>query len=178
MRIHPIIIAAICAPSIGLAVGSDSETPPAPTQTSTDCKAGQIYDAQTKKCLDAKSELLDDDLRYEAVRELAYGGQYDRARLVLSSMTKPSESRVLTYHGFIARKTGDMQKGVAYYVAALEADADNILARSYLGQALVELGQTEAATLQLAEIRNRGGTGSWAERALSQAITTGTTHSY
>lgn len=178
MRMHSLVAAALLSPAIALAAGSDSGTTPTPTQTSTDCKAGQVYDTQTKTCLDAKSELIDDDTRYDAVRELAYGGQYDRALHVLSAMSDQSESRVLTYHGFIHRKMGDMETGMRFYAAALDANADNILARSYMGQAFMELGQQGAASLQLAEIRARGGKGTWAERALAQAIATGKTLSY
>lgn len=178
MRFPTLLAAALLSPAIAFAAGSSDSTPPKPTQTATDCKAGQVFDEATKICLDAKSELHNDDTRYGAVRELAHAGQYDRARIVLSAMSDQSESRVLTYYGFLARKTGDMQAGFAFYARALDADADNILARSYLGQALVELGQREAASMQLAEIRTRGAIGTWAERSLSEAIATGRTFTY
>lgn len=178
MRLLPLVATALLCPAIAFAAGSNDSTPPKPTQTATDCTAGQVYDKATKACLDAKSNLHDDDTRYEAVRELAHAGQYDRALLVLAAMSDPSESRVLTYQGFLARKTGDMPQGFAFYARALDADADNLLARSYLGQALVELGQIEAAKLQLAQIDARGGTGTWAEHALGTAIATGRGFTY
>lgn len=178
MRLISLVAAALISPTLAFAAGSDSTAAPATTKTATDCKAGQVFDKQTKTCLDAKSDLINDDARYEAVRELAYGAQYDRALAVLASMTNQSESRVLTYYGFIARKQGDMAKGMTFYTAALEANADNILARSYMGQAFVELGQRAAASEQLAEIRSRGGAGSWAETSLDKAIQTGVTTNY
>ncbi len=168
----------LAAPTLGIAAGSDDSTPPKPTQTASDCKAGQVFDKQSKTCLDAKSEFLDDDTRYDAVRELAYAGAHDRALLVLAAMSDQSESRVLTYRGFLARQTGDMSGAFEFYAQALKADADNILARSYMGQGMVKLGQIEAAKMQLTEIRSRGGEGTWAEASLNKAITTGLVTNY
>ncbi|MCY4334529.1 MAG: hypothetical protein OXC60_07615, partial [Litoreibacter sp.] len=61
---------------------------------------------------------------------------------------------------------------------ALEADADNLLARSYLGQGLVVVGDRAGAKLQLTEIRARGGRNTWAEFALKSAIATGVGSNY
>ncbi|MCY4335067.1 MAG: hypothetical protein OXC60_10390, partial [Litoreibacter sp.] len=133
MRLTTLALVACLTPAFALAAGSDSPTPPKTTKTSTECKAGQVYDEKTSVCVDKSSSLLGDDQRYEAVRELAYAGQYQRALGVLDVMEQ-TDSRVLTYRGFIARKTGNMDAAMTYYTAALEADADNLLARSYLGQ--------------------------------------------
>ena len=173
----PLLTAALMIPTLAFAAGSDSTTPPKPTQTSSDCTAGQIFDEKTATCVDKSSSLIDDDARYEAVRELAYLGDSPRALDMLSAMN-PEDSRVLTYRGFIARKTGDMDAAMTYYTAAIAANADNILARSYMGQGLVEAGDRDAAKLQLAEIRTRGGRNTWAEVSLSQAIRTGLGSSY
>lgn len=177
MRIPALLTAALICPAIAFAASGEG-TPPKPTQTSSDCKKGQVFDTKTKTCLDAKSELHNDDTRYNAVRELAYNAQYDRALMVLASMSDQSESRVLTYYGFIHRKKGDLALGMTYYTAALEADADNILARSYMGQALVQIGQHQAAATQLSEIRARNGQDTWAEASLVTALATGKTFSY
>lgn len=177
MRMTTLALAAILSPAIAFAVGSDDDTPPKTTNTSTACKAGEIYDEKTKTCLDKSSELIDDDTRYGAVRELAYAALYDRAADVLDVMD-PADTRVLTYRGFIARKTGDMEAAMTYYTAAIEANADNLLARSYMGQGLVEAGAHKAAKLQLSEIRQRGGRNSWAELSLRNAITTGVGSNY
>jgi hypothetical protein len=67
---------------------------------------------------------------------------------------------------------------MAYYQAALTVDPANILARSYMGQGFVTLGQTELAQAELSEIRKLGGGGTWAEHALAQALRSGTTYSY
>jgi tetratricopeptide (TPR) repeat protein len=178
MRLASYLAVLICLPSLSYAVSSDDSTPPKPTQTASDCEKGEVFDEKTQTCLDAKSGLINDDTRYEAVRELAYAGQYDRARLILNTMSDQSEARVLTYRGFIARKTGDNAAAFELYAQALAADADNILARSYLGMAYVETGDLANARIQLSEIRTRGGRNTWAEFALRSALETGVTKAY
>jgi tetratricopeptide (TPR) repeat protein len=173
----PLLTAALLIPTMAFAAGSDSATPPKTTKTSTTCEAGQVYDEKTSTCVDKSSALIDDDTRYEAVRELAHNGHYTRAGSVLDAMN-PEDSRVLTYRGFIARKTGDMDAAMSYYTAAIAANADNILARSYMGQGLVEAGKRDAAKLQLTEIRTRGGRNTWAELSLRQALKSGVGSSY
>ena len=59
---------------------------------------------------------------------------------------------------------------MSYYKRALQADENYILARSYMGQALVEQGQIEEAKAQLIEIRDRGGENTWAYRALLETL--------
>lgn len=178
MRITPVLAIALTIPTLAFAAGSGDSSPPKTTKTSTDCKAGEIYDKASKTCVDAQSGSLDDDLRYDAVRELAYAGEYDRALLVLSAMSDQASSPVLTYRGFIARKTGDMEAAMQFYTAALEVNADNILARSYMGQAHLTEGDHDAAQIQLAEIRARGGRNTWAEASLNLALQSGKTFSY
>jgi Flp pilus assembly protein TadD len=170
---------ALALPSAALAVGTDDGTsPPTPTETTQRCAEGQIWDAQTQGCVAPEDARLDDDTRYEAVRELAYAGRYPEALAVLTAMTDQTEGRVLTYLGFVHRRMGEVDSGMAYYRQALAADPDNLLARSYMGQALVEAGDTAAAHAELAEIQARGGSGSWAEIALARAISEGRTFGY
>ncbi len=155
------------------AVGSNDDTPPTPTKTTTECDDGQVYDADSESCVDAESQLLNDDERYGAVRELAYAGQIGHAQTVLSAMSDQNADRVLTYWGFTHRKLGNPDLGLAYYRKAIAANPDNLLARSYMGQHLAETGATLAARQQLDEIRARGGEGAWPEQALLTAIETG-----
>ena len=171
--------ATVCLlPFAALAAGSDDTEPPPATQTSTECVKGQVWDEATKSCVDAESGQLDDDTRFRAVRELAWAGRPEDALIVLSAMTEGQTDRVLTYIGFANRKAGRMAEGLAAYDAALALNPDNLLCRSYLGQAYVEIGQIDLAQLQLDQIRARGGAGLWAETALQSAIQTGETHSY
>ena len=85
---------------------------------------------------------------------------------------------VHTYRGFTARKMGDMDAAMRAYGRALDINPDNILVRSYMGQAFVETGQYELAQAQLTQIRTRGGRGTWAEISLRLAIQSGTTYNY
>ncbi|MFN6977860.1 MAG: tetratricopeptide repeat protein [Gemmobacter sp.] len=170
--------AACLMPALALAAGGESNTAPSTTNTSTTCAAGKVWDVKTKTCLDVKSEALDNDTLFDAVRELAYAGRPDSAALALAAMTEGDTDRVMTYRGFLARVTGDMDAAMAFYTAALALNPDNVLARSYMAQGFVALGRMDAAEAELAEIRARGGIGTWAEASLVQAIERGATFRY
>lgn len=179
MRLLPVLcLAALLPVSAALAAGSDDSAPPATTKTTTECKDGQVYDDTQQKCVDPQSGALDDDARFRAVRELAHAGRYDAAQLVLAAMTEGATDRVLTYRGFLLRKTGHVEDGIAAYEAALALNPGNILTHSYYGQLLVEMDEIAAAKAHLAAIRRAGGAGSWAETALASAIATGTTYQF
>ena len=171
-----LLMTALAGPAF--AAGSEDPAPPTPTQTSKDCTKDQIWDEKTKTCTEAKDSSFNDDTRYDAVRELAWSGQPERALLVLASMNEGESDRVLTYLGFAHRKAGRVEEGLAFYDKALAQNPDNRLARSYLGQLYVEMAEIELASLQLDEIRARGGAGTWAETALADAIRTGKTLNY
>jgi tetratricopeptide (TPR) repeat protein len=93
-------------------------------------------------------------------------------------MQDQSSDMAITYRGFATRKAGDMAGGMAFYETALAVNPDNLLTRSYMGQALVEQGDVELALAQLTEIRMRGGRGTWAEASLASAVATGVTYSH
>lgn len=174
------ILAAVLAfaPHLALAAGSDDSEPPAPTETTTECEKGTVWDEKTKTCIKAEDTSLNDDQRYDAVRELAYAGRPDEALAVLATMTEGETSRVMTYQGFLLRQTGRIEEGIAAYERAIAMDPANILARSYYGQLLVQMDETQLAQAQLDAIRLAGGSGTWAETALAGAITTGVTYTY
>jgi hypothetical protein len=173
---------ALGIPGGARAAGSSDDEPPAPTETTTKCEEGQVWDDKKEECVDAeeggKTGRLDNDTLYRAVRELAYAREFDRASMVLAAMSEGDSDRVLTYKGFIARKTGHIDEGMAFYAAALEQDPDNLLTRSYMGQAYVEMGEFDLAQAELDQIVARGGTGTWPEVALRRAIATGQTATY
>ncbi|MBR9842890.1 MAG: tetratricopeptide repeat protein [Rhodobacteraceae bacterium] len=180
MLLKPLVIAATCIalPMAAYAAGSESTSPPKPTQTTKDCKKGKVWDATKKKCVAPRESHLSDDVLYGAVREYAYAGQYDTAQKILSAMSDQTEDRVLTYWGFTHRKLGDRALGMAFYEKALKANPDNLLVRSYMGQAFIESGEVSLAKAQLKEIRARGGKGTWPETSLAKAIRTGSTYDY
>lgn len=172
----PLLAIALVLPTFGMAAGGGSA--PSTTSTTATCTNGQIYDADTKSCVNPQESSLTDEERYEAAREFAYVGQYQAARDALAAMTAQDDGRVQTYLGFTARKLGNMEKAMLHYTAALAQNPDNILARSYMGQGFVEQGEIAAAKQQLREIRARGGRNTWAEFSLAQAIRTGSGYSY
>lgn len=176
-----------------LAADSDTTTPPATTETTTTCTDGQIWDDEKKECVapediapaeetptddapaeetgeeEKESRRIDDRL-YEAAREFAYAGQHENALRALRAARNQDDPRILNYMGYNHRKLGRMELGMSYYRKALQADENYILARSYMGQALIEQGDVEGARVQLVEIRDRGGENTWAYRALLESL--------
>lgn len=180
MKMRTLIYAAalIAAPTFALAVGSDSDTPPTPTDTTKTCTDGKVWDPATKACINPGDSSLNDADRLNAVRELAYAGRLTDAERVLDAMSDQMADGVLTYRGFTARKAGRMDEAFDWYAKALAANPDNLLARSYLGQAHVAEGNLVLARAELTEIRKRGGRSTWAELSLRRAIETGKGYSY
>ncbi len=171
------LAAALIAPTIAFAA-SDESTPVTPTETTTACSEGTIWDETTKSCVSPKESRLDDDALFRAARELAHADRYQDALSVLAEMKEGESDRVLTYLGFVYRKMGKSDEGFEYYAAALAKNPDNILARSYLGQGLALVGDYQGARAQLSEIRGRGGRGTWAEVALRLSIEIGGHRTY
>lgn len=170
-------ILAILAIPAALAAGDDTTTPPLPTPTPL-CPDGQIHDQKAGKCVPVKSGALSDGERYQAVRELAYAQRYAAAALVLDAIADQLDDRVLTYRGFLMRKTGRLDQASRYYQAAIDRNPNNLLVRSYMGQGFVESGDLAAARRQHEEILARGGKGSWAEVSLRDALASGRTYRY
>ncbi len=169
----------ICAllvtlPVSAWAVGGGDEPPANPTVF---CSGGKVYDPETKKCVKAESGALDRDTLYETVRQLAYAGRYTDAQTVLAAVPENDPGR-LTYMGFTHRKLGNHALAATYYQKAIDRDPANILARSYMGQGFVEQGEISKALVQLHQIRAHGGTGTWSERSLAEAIESGNTSGY
>ena len=164
----------------GFAVGSDDDTPPTPTQTTTECPEGAVWDVETATCVTIEETGLvtDPAALTRTVRELAYAGRHRDALALLDRAPDQSDSMVLTYRGFSTRSLGDMTGGMVHYTQALAADPDNRLARAYMGMAYLIIGQADRAAAQLAEIRARGGEGRWPEQALAAAIAQGTAAGY
>ena len=152
------------------AAGSDSTTPPVKTETTQKCKQGKVWDVKKQKCFDAQSGALSDDDLYNAARELAYDGQYESALHVLAAAANQNDPRILNYKGFSLRKSGHTAEGMKFYQAALKIDPNYILARSYMGQAMVSEGDFIGAKEQLVQIADRGGKDTWAYTALNMAL--------
>lgn len=178
MRLHSALLLSTFLPFAAFAAGSDDTEPPQPTETTTVCEKGFVWDEKTETCVEPVKESLNDDQRFRAVRELAYAGRPDEALVVLAAMTEGDSDRVLTYRGFALRKSGDIEGGIAAYEAALVQNPDNLLAHSYFGQLLVEMDEMDLARKHLSAIRDSGGDGTWAEASLEKAIATGVTYNF
>lgn len=161
---------ALIATSPVLAAGDDDDVQPEPTETSTKCEEGQVWDPKTETCLEATDQSFNDTDRYKAARELAYAGKIREATIVLASADNPNDPRILNYKGFTQRKLGNMATAMVFYEQALTIDPDYNLARSYMGQGLVSMGRDAQARDQLVEIAMRGGIGTWPYEALKQAL--------
>lgn len=165
-----VALAATTIATATFAAGSDSTEPPKPTETTTVCTDGKVWDEKSKACIEVKAGLMTDDQIYLAARELAYDGQYDHALNVLEVAENQNDPRILNYMGFANRKAGRSELGMAYYQAALAVDPDYILARSYMGQGMIADGDIGGAWEQLTEIKARGGEGTWAYASLELAL--------
>jgi len=173
-----LMTAALILPTAAFAADSDGGTPPTSTSTTETCSKGMVWDDASQACVAPQESRLDDDTLYQAAREFAYAAQYDDALGALAAMSDPLDDRVLTYKGFVARKTGDVELGNAYYAQAIARNPDNLLARSYMAQGFVEAGDLVSARAQLTEIRSRQGRGTWAEVSLRMAIENGAGSAY
>ena len=146
-----LVLGMFAAPLPSHAAGDGGSTITTPT-----CKKGHIFNKSRKKCVKAKkSSSLDDDNLYEAARDLAYAKRYDEALTVLKLASNQNDPRILNYLGYATRKSGDVKKGLAYYQAAIDINPDYTLARSYMGEAYLQLGDIANAKLQLKEIKLR-----------------------
>lgn len=170
-----LIVAACSMPLAALAAGGDDK----PKETkSKNCLGKRVYDEAKGRCVKPEKSSMNEQDLYDAMREKAYAGNYDGAVGVLDAMPDQQSDLVLTYRGFTARKLGDLELANVYYEEAIDANPDNILARSYMAQGMVEAGDKVAAMMQLREIRARGGAGSWAEQSLANALRTGQGYNY
>jgi len=163
--------AALTAPQAKAVELPEDDAPPTPSETTTTCEEGFVWDADTQSCIDVEQVDGDQAALYGLARELAWAGRMDDALIVLGAMKE--SDRQLTYIGFVARRLGDWPRADTAYQAAIARNPNNLLARSYYGQGLVERGDREAARFQLTEIRRRGGRISWPELALRLSLDSG-----
>jgi len=136
---------------------SNSSSGKSSDRTVTECRSGKVWDTRRKRCVEPKQGMLDDDTLYTAGAHLAMAGRYDEAIEVLGYIDDKEQARVLNYLGYSHRKSGRISVGLGYYQEALRIDPDYVLAREYLGEAYLQLGNVTAAKGQLDEIANRRG---------------------
>lgn len=133
------------------------------------CPRGQIRDG-TGSCVDKSSQLLDDESRYAYGAFLAQSGRYSEAIDALSLAENKDDPRILNYLGYAHRQQGRFDVGLGYYRQALKVDPDFVLAREYMGEAFLALGEVGLAREQLGEIATRCGTDCMEYKLLAEAI--------
>ncbi|MCO5162759.1 MAG: tetratricopeptide repeat protein [Mesorhizobium sp.] len=134
------------------------------------CKSGEVYSQKEKKCVPANQGAIDDDDLFQTGRALAYAGRYGEAIEMLGLVSDKNDPRVLNMLGFSHRKSGRIEVGLGYYQEALTINPDFTLAREYLGEAYLTLGDLAAAKNQLSEIEKRCGKGCAEYAALEKQI--------
>jgi predicted Zn-dependent protease len=123
----------------------------------TECNSGWVWDKQKKKCVPESSSSLDDTDLLDSGIALAYAGRYEDAIRALKLISDTSDPQVWNFLGYATRKSGDVTGGLAYYGKALAIDPDFTLARAYMGEAFLTIGDRQAATAQLRDIERRDG---------------------
>ena len=164
------VASCLAAPVWAVGSSDEPESPPSTTETTTECETGKIWDEAVKECVLPEDATDDQAALFRDARELAWANRFDEALHILDLLETTDST--LTYQGFIARQRGDWDQAESYYLAALERNPDNSLARSYYGQGLAKLGLIDAAQAQLSEIRRRGGRMTWPAIALRLTIDT------
>ncbi|MGB7433604.1 MAG: tetratricopeptide repeat protein [Ahrensia sp.] len=144
------------------AAGGGDETPV--------CKAGMVYDKAKSKCVKAEEQSLNDDALLNNATALAYTGRYEEAITVIGMMKDSQTAPALNMLGYSTRNMGDLEAGLAFYRDALAIDPNYTLARSYMGQALIQSGNRRAAMIELDEIERRSGTDNRAYKLLAKAL--------
>lgn len=134
------------------------------------CEKGQVYNEETKECVKADEQSLNDDQLLQNGIALAYAQRFDEAVAVLSMISNPNTPEVQNYLGFASRSAGDLETGLKHYRTALALDPDYTLARSYMGQALLIAGDRRGALMQLDEIERRVGMHAREYKLLASAL--------
>ena len=104
------------------------------------------------------------------LQTFADAGQYQDAIIILQSLGKSGDPRVLNYLGFTHRKLGKFDEAIAFYEKALKIEPHFAAAHEYLGEAYVESGKLDKAKAQLDKIKSICGTGCSEYSKLDTAI--------
>lgn len=120
------------------------------------CDSLDKADPAWAACLGPTKSELDDAQLFYAGYWLARRGAYEEALSYLKLARHPDE-RILTYTGFATRKLGDAARALDFYWRALDINPDYTIARAYLGEAFLGLGEPQKAKEQLAEVEKRCG---------------------
>ena len=95
-------------------------------------------------CIDAQSNLIDDQSLTTYAYALAKEGRYEEALPTLDLLKNPNTAEALNYRGYATRKLGRTDEGIGYYLQAVALDPDYTLVREYLGEAYLVKGDIAA----------------------------------
>ncbi|MGE0022673.1 MAG: tetratricopeptide repeat protein [Hyphomicrobium sp.] len=120
------------------------------------CDAYAKGEAAWRGCVGRAGAKMSDEELFYAGYWLAKSGQYAQALSYLSRAERKDE-RVLTYIGYATRKLGHVDEALPFYARALAVNANYVVARAYLGEALLSQGDLGGAQGELKEIAARCG---------------------
>lgn len=161
MRVAAVAAAGLLATASSVSAGKDIGPAGA-------CNSISKGTAAWRACIGPVAQLSDADLFY-AGYWMARLGRYDTAIAYLSAARAP-DARTLTYLGFATRKGGNVKGAFPYYEKALRLDPDYVVARAYLGEAYLSVGDMRSARNELAQIARRCGANCAAYDELARQI--------
>ena len=154
----------------GLAMVPAVEPVLADSDSTPTCRKGKVWDKKKQMCVPAKYEEMDDNGLADTAYWLNQEERYNEALQVLALAKDQNNPKILNYGGYATRKLGRVDEGIRFYNQALAIDPDNVLVRSYLGEAYLKKGNPNKAIALLGEIRDRCGTDCKAYKSLADAI--------
>jgi len=134
------------------------------------CRKGLVWDKKKQMCIPAKAGVISDDALADYAYGLAREERFQEALDVLALVQDQNNAKVLNYRGYATRNLGRIDEGIKYYHQALALDSENVLVRSYLGQAYLKQGDVAKARTLLREIADRCGQDCREYRELDAAI--------
>lgn len=128
-----------------------------PAPVNARCDAKEIGSPAWQVCLRSGRGAASDQKLFYAGYWLAKSGAFEKALGYLNKVRTKNE-RVLTYIGFALRKLGRVDEAMASYEHALSLKPDYVVARAYLGEALIVQGDLDGAEAELRMIASVCGT--------------------
>ena len=136
----------------------------------TTCPRGEVYDARTMSCVKQGSSVLPDKALTDYAYALAKAWRFDEALDVLNLLKNPNTAEALNYRGYVTRKMGRVDEGIAYYRKSIALAPRYAQVREYLGEAYVIKHDIARAKAQLRVIKTICGTGCEEYKHLAGAI--------
>jgi tetratricopeptide (TPR) repeat protein len=134
------------------------------------CEKGFAYSPERQACISLASGQFEDRELLVQARALARAERYTAALEMLDAIQVKDDADVLTMLGFVKRKTGHFDEGMAHYYQALAIDPRNPDTREYLGEGYVETGRLDLARGELQALERICGTDCRQYRDLAEAI--------